>query len=186
MKSGSRFIAITSGPIQKKRSGSALIVGVIGKDGTVEGILSSKIKTDGTDSTSKIIRMIAESRFREQIRIVALNGIALAGLNVVDIPRLEKMLGVQAVIITRSRPRPKKLLLALRTFAKLSGQNVDRRIALVRGRAKVKPVNAKGIFIQSTLERHETVSFAAKLYDATRLSHLISSGVSKGESTGRV
>lgn len=163
-----------------------LIVGVVGKDGSIEGILSSRIVTDGTDSTNRIIHMIAESRFKEQIRIVALNGIALAGLNVVDVPALERKLGVKVAIMTRNRPRPTKLLIALKTFAKLKEKSVERRVALVKEQAKIKPVNVNGFYMQSTLERYEASAFATKLYDALRLSHLISSGISNGESTGRV
>ncbi|MGI0133471.1 MAG: DUF99 family protein [Candidatus Micrarchaeaceae archaeon] len=186
LKSGSRFVAITSGPIQKRRSGSALIVGVVGKDGSIEGILSSRIRTDGTDSTRKIIKMVEDSRFRDQIRIIALNGIALAGLNVVDIPMLEKKLRVRAVVITRDRPRPAKLLLALGTFSRLRKNDVSKRVQIVEDQAKIKPVRITGLYMQSTLEPHDARTFAPMIYDATRLSHLIASGVSKGESAGRV
>lgn len=183
LKPGSRFIAITSGPIRKKRSGSTLIVGVIGKDKTIEGILSSRIRTDGTDSTAKIIAMIAGSRFREQIKIVALNGIALAGLNVVDVGRLEKRLGVPTVVITRHRPRPSKLIVALKT---LKNRDVSKRISIVKEQAKTKPVLVDGLYMQSMLEPQDASAFGAKLYAAMRLSHLIASGVTNGVSTGRV
>lgn len=184
MKAGIRFVAIASGPINGR--GRALIVGVVGRDGVIEGVLSESIEVDGEDSAERIIRMVGRSRFREQIRLVALNGIALAGLNVVNVPRLEKDLKVKTVVLTRGRPRPRLLLRALNGFSRISGKGVKERIGLVREQAKIKPARVGGFHLQSTIEKGEIGRVAGSAYEMLRIAHLIARGVETGESKGRI
>jgi hypothetical protein len=183
VKSGIRFIAIASGPIDRRKS---LMVGVIGRDGVIEGVLSDRIETDGNDATGRIIRMVRKSRFREQVRIVAMNGIALAGLNVVDIPKLEKALGVKAVVLTRGMPRPMKLIRALKEFQRITKTDVKERIGLVREQAKIRPIMVGGFHLQSTVEEGEIKRVAGTAYEMLRIAHLIARGVETGESKGRI
>ena len=82
MKEGVRYIAIASGP--KEKGKDSILVGVVFRNSYIEGLVSSTVKSDGTDSTDKIIRMIKHSKFRDQIRVLLFNGIALAGLNIID------------------------------------------------------------------------------------------------------
>lgn len=183
MKSGIRFVAVASGPISKSR---ALMVGVIGRDRVIEGILSERIETDGDDATEKIIRMVRKSRFREQVRAVALNGIALAGLNVVDVPKMEKTLKIKTVVLTRGMPRPSKLILALNRFSKTNKRDVRDRIALVKEQAKTTTVKVGGFHLQSAIEKGEISKFANTVYEMLRVAHLIARGVETGESKGRI
>ena len=183
VKSGIRFIAIASGPIDKRR---ALMVGVIGRDGVIEGILSDRIETDGNDATGRIIRMLRRSRFREQVRVVALNGIALAGLNVVDVPKLEKALKIDAIVLTRGRPRPSKLILALKKSQNIEKKDAVGRVRLVTEQAKTKIVKVGGFHLQSSIEESEIRRVAGVAYEMLRVAHLIARGVETGESKGRI
>ena len=184
MKAGIRFVAIASGPINGRER--ALIVGVVGRDGVIEGVLSSSMEVDGDDSTARIIRMVRTSRFSEQIRLVALNGIALAGLNVVNVPQLEKALKVKAVVLTRGRPRPRLLVRALNEFSKVSGKDVGGRISLVKEQAKTESVIAYGFHLQSSIDGSEIKKLAKPIYETLRVAHLIARGVVTGESRGRI
>lgn len=183
MKSGARYIAIASGPIAKRRT---ILVGVIFRENYIEGLLSSTIQVDGTDSTARIIRMVERSRFKDQVRMLLFNGIALAGLNLIDPSALERRLKSRVIVLTRRRQRPKELIKALREFSRLSGREVSGRIALVNGYAKNKPLKTGDIFLQSTLEAHYLKKFAPSALEALRIAHIIASGISKGESKGRV
>lgn len=184
MKSGSRLIAIASGPIQERKS--ALLVGVVARDNKIEGILSGSIAVNGEDSTQRIISMISKTRFKEQIKIVALNGVAIAGLNVVDVQRLEGKLGVETIVFTRARPDPRKLVHALRAFARKNGIDPKERIALVKTQAKRKPESVDGFHMQCLLKSYELKPFAAQSYEMLRIAHLIASGIETGESRGRI
>ena len=186
MKKGSRILAITSGPIGRDRKGTALILGVVARDGLIEGILSARITTDGTDSTRRIVGMLSGSRFREQIRLIAINGIALAGLNVVDMDALEKRLGIKTVVVVRKRPDPKGLVGALKQLEKISGARVDPRVGIVERQAKVKPLLIEGLHFQGKLNASDLRKFSSEIYEALRVAHLIVRGVATGESKGRI
>jgi uncharacterized protein len=184
LKAGIRFVAVASGPINERKR--ALIVGVVGRNGVIEGILSSSIEVDGKDSALSIIRMVNSSRFKEQIKLVVLNGIALAGLNVVDIPRLENALKIKTVVLTRGKPRPMLLVRALNEFSHESGKEVRERIALVKEQAERESVLSNGFHLQSTIEEPEIRRLVKSIYEMLRVAHLIARGVETGESKGRI
>jgi hypothetical protein len=196
IKEGARIIAITSGPItrknRKKELGTdTLTVGVIGRRGAIEGILSCYIECDGNDATRKIIHMISKSRFKEQIKIIALNGIALAGLNVVNVDLLEKKLKVDVIIITRDKPRPSKLLSAIEVYRNESitekrNLNADEKRLLVK-RANARNIfHEEGFYIQTRKEIGNIRSNIVQCFELLRLSHIIARGVKTGESRGRI
>ncbi|MCL4389195.1 DUF99 family protein [Candidatus Marsarchaeota archaeon] len=185
MKSGIRIAAITSGPISKKnekREGVALAVAVIGSANGIEGVLSSRVAVDGFDSTGKIIRMIKRSRFREQVKAVALNGIAIAGLNIVDVEELYKKLRCPVIIVTRKRPRRSLLARSVRLVGK-SGSEKKMKIALLKNQNAARKM--EGFYVQA----HPDIDIGAIVATSAhllRLSHMISSGIARGESKGRI
>ena len=196
IKEGARIIAITSGPIarksrEKKLMADTLIVGVIGRRSVIEGVLSCYIECDGNDATRKIIRMISRSRFKEQIKIIALNGIALAGLNMVDVDLIEKKLKVDAIIITRDNPRPLKLLAAIEAYKNESTNrkinvDVDEKRLLVEKANARKVFHEQGLYIQTKNEIGNVRSSIVQCFELLRLSHMIARGVKTGESKGRI
>lgn len=183
MKSGARYIALASGPIANRKR--TILIGLIFREGYLEGVLSAPIDVDGSDSTSKIIKMISRSRFKEQIRVVMSNGIALAGLNVMDPSLIERKLGVKTLLMNRRRQNPKELANALKEFSRMTGKDVDERIEIIRGYG-IKPVMARGMHVQSSMDRRSIGIFAERAFEALRMAHIITSGLSSGESKGRV
>jgi endonuclease V-like protein UPF0215 family len=155
------------------------MVGVIAREGKIEGILSGMIKTDGTDATERMAGLIRKSRFADQVKAVALNGVALAGLNVADLKEL-KARGYDYIILTRSKQRPSLLIRAIRLA---EGKNSTKE-ALVKAHAAVKQRNMGGFYYRSSVPVPKPMIREA--YEALRLSHLISNGVATGESKGRI
>ncbi len=184
MKAGTRLVAIASGPIQGRKR--ALLVGIVAQKNTVEGVISGSVAVNGDDATRRIISMVGKTRFKEQIGLVVLNGVAIAGLNVVDVEKLEKAMGVETIILTRTRPDPRKLIHALNSFAKKDNVDVKGRVALVRAQAKRKTEKASGFRLQSLMSKHDLAVFATQSYEMIRVAHLVANGVSTGESRGRI
>ena len=188
MKGGVRIAAITTGPIGKgsgRKSGSrALLVCVVGTLNGVEGVLSTNVTIDGDDATRKITVMIKKSRFGEQVKAIAFNGIALAGLNIVDISELDRSLSAKSMIITRHKPRPSLLMNALRALKRETNMVIGGRAELLRSQKKSAHIN--GFYVQSGMDRWDTARILMTAASLLRLSHLISSGVSRGESKGRM
>jgi len=183
LKSGVRIAAITTGPISKRSDGRSLLVCIIGNSKGVEGVLSSNVEVDGIDSTQKIIEMLDGSRFMEQVRVVAFNGIALAGLNIVDINKVCKRLHVKAVVITRHKPRISLLERSIRSL-RSKGIDIADRLELLRSQSK--SMRIAGFYVQSYPDQKSTAGFVAVAAGLLRLSHLISRGVATGESRGRI
>ena len=114
MKSGIRIVAIDDSKFSPGEK-EVLVVGVVERLGIVEGVLSCRVEADGTDATAKIIGMLSDSRFLEQIRLIVINGTTVAGMNVVDITRLHSRFKMPVMAVTRKRPHPAMLKRSIKT-----------------------------------------------------------------------
>lgn len=183
-KVGGAMVGIATAPISAK--GTVLLVGVVERGGVVEGVLTTRVLRDGTDSTAKIAHMISRSRFSTQVKFVALDGISVAGLNVVDIRTLEKRLGVSCISITKRKPHKQLMKNAIRLYGERKGIDVSNRLDLLDATLD-KPLSVSGMIllteVQGPRRREILVRRAA---EAVRLAHLIASGVSRKESKGRI
>jgi endonuclease V-like protein UPF0215 family len=184
MKSGVRILALATAPIQHRRT--TLLIGIVGRDGIVEGVLSSRVSVDGTDATSKIIRMLRNTRFGEQIRVIATNGIALAGLNLIDTVKLENHTGTKFLSLTRTKPHPAKLAAALKHHSKIKGVGVEERMILLDRFRKMDQNRSSGFYVQSSLDDVGVRNIITSAVKLLRLAHIIARGVSTGESKGRI
>lgn len=182
LKHGVRVLAIAGGII---RTHSALMVGVIYRDGTLEGVLSDKITVDGTDSTATILNMLKRSKFRQQIRIIALNGVALAGFNIVDVKLLEKELKLKGIIITRKKPDRRAFEDALKKSCKANKIKPSSKLEIFRKLSDRKFVKHDEMYVQAE-NKSLVKAHTAMCFEALRLAHIIASGISEGESRGRV
>jgi hypothetical protein len=183
MKEGVRILAVACAPTDKKKT---LLVGLVSRMGYMEGVVSTKVTVDGTDSTDKIIELLKRSRFGEQVRVVLLNGLGVAGLNILDVRAFEKSTKTRVISLTRKRPRPNELIKALRAFSRTEKVGVSGRIRLVESFKKLNCVKAGGFFLQTTLLKGEVSKFATGSFELLRLAHIIASGVTEGESKGRI
>ena len=180
MKSGSRILAFDDSSF---KNGKSFVVGVVGRSRVIEGILSFYVDVDGSDATARLLKSISASRFLQQIRLVATNGITFAGLNLVDIGMAEKALGVPFIALTRKRPRKGLLRKAilnrpmhssrLRLFDRLSKEIRVHK----NGPYYVQHIGADMDDVRPMLDTAESL---------LRLAHIIASGVARGESRGRI
>jgi endonuclease V-like protein UPF0215 family len=184
-----RILAIDdSPPISTSDKQQSLLVGVIYRDGKIEGVLSTKVDWDGEDSTEKIIRMIRSSRFANQIQIILINSITVAGLNIIDIKELQEEFSIPVVAITRHKPSISDLQEAVR---KLKDCKEDEKIRKIESIKKAgEPVEIKfkpRLFSQFLgMDRYQLIDFVNTFgIEPLRLAHIISSGIVLGESKGR-
>ncbi|MBI2656199.1 DUF99 family protein, partial [Candidatus Woesearchaeota archaeon] len=64
-----RVIGIDDSPFNKFNDKKVLVVGVVMRGGSwVDGILSTKVDVDGSDSTKKLIGMINKCKFKPQLQ----------------------------------------------------------------------------------------------------------------------
>ncbi len=174
----------------------------------MDGVVSGKVRRDGADSMRTMLELIEASQFRHQLRVVMLQGIAVAGFNVVDVHGLSAALQLPVLVITRRQPD-----LAAMERALFSGDPPGRpRVAgaarkwqLIRAAGEMErlqpsrradisglPAGGQRLWIQRvglSLEAAREVVAATTLHgnipEPLRLAHLIAGGIVSGRSRGR-
>lgn len=180
-----RVIGIDDSPFDKFKDKSILIVGVVMRGGSwVDGVLSAKVNVDGNDATKNITKMINKCKFKPQLQCVFLNGIAVAGFNVIDIRELSKKTNLPVIVTIRSRPNIDKIK---KTLIKI---NKKEKIKLIEKAGEVIKIDnifvqLAGIKIEDAREILKVSCTRSFLPEPLRLAHIISSGIVSGESKGR-
>src|SRR5439155_23811679 len=105
------------------------------------GILSGRVRHDGWNATARIAALVEGSHFAGHIRAVLLNGIAVAGFNVIDIHALAALLHRPVLVVARRPPRMDKIQ---RAVEQLPGGR--RRWALIQRAGTMEPV--RGVLVQ--------------------------------------
>lgn len=177
MKPGARAIGIDDGP-QRART---LVVGVVMRPDRFEGVITTRIPLDGYNATEKIAGLV-EGRFRTQLRCVFLDGVAMAGFNLVDFHELSSALSLPVIVCTQNKPQPRKFGEALRKWPRKMAQ--WEKIAVPAHRLG-------GIWFQfAGCPQHRARSMIkqfqvhAEIPEPLRMAHIIASGVEAGESRG--
>ncbi|MCX8158246.1 MAG: DUF99 family protein [Candidatus Diapherotrites archaeon] len=182
VKKATRVIAFDDGFFSRD-SYNVLLVGVVYRiDGLIEGVLSGYIKKDGLDVTEKIIDLIKNSRFYDQISAIMLSGINFAGFNIADIKRIYNELNLPVLVIIKKKPNFTKIFSALKKFPDF---NLRRR--LFKNAGKIYLLNGFYFQVVGTTKEKATILLKrtiinSRLPEPIRLSHIIASGISSGES----
>jgi len=116
-----------------------------------------------------------------------IDGITLAGFNLVDIKEVNKKTKLPIIAVMRKRPEMKKFLKALKRINK-KGEKIIRKAGKI---FKLK-INRKNLYIQlaGISEKKaekilELTSLHSLIPEPLRVAHLIASGIYFGESKGR-
>lgn len=179
-------IGIDDAPFERDHRGDVPIVGAVFGGERLEGVLSSKVRRDGANATDRIAAMIERSRFCTHLGAVLLQGIALAGFNVVDIHALHRRLGLPVLVVARRAPDLDAIRRAL--MEKVPGGRRKWRLIEKAGpmepvedlwiqRAGLDPRQARALLARFTFNGH--------LPEPIRTAHLIAAGVTTGESRHR-
>ncbi len=184
LKRGSRVAAFATGPIRGANTRKIILVCVVGRDGIIEGVLSDFVSGGGDDATKVIARMVNRSRLKEQISILATNGIALAGLNLIDPEKVETKTGKRLIMITRKRPNQKMMDKAIRTV--YGTEEARERLRIIHDkRLSIRKI--EDFFVGGLSDPTDIGSgMIGRAVDTLRIAHLIARGISTGESKGRI
>lgn len=97
-------LGIDDTPFQRRQTEPVSIAGVLCHNTRFEGMIWSELDCDGDNATAVLIDKIQKSKFYPQLHLILLDGIALGGFNVVDLPRLSQALGLPCVALMRRYP----------------------------------------------------------------------------------
>ena len=189
MKPQVRILGIDDSPF-KFGDSKALVVGALVRvPGYLEALMKTDVTVDGDDSTSRIIQMVDVSRYREQIKAIMIDGIALAGFNVIDIERVHSSLGIPVLTVTRDPPDFEMIRIALKKHFNDWERRYEliTRLELKKIQTTHKPLHACGVGLEwsdfQTLVRLATVRGAVP--EPIRIAHIVSAAMVCGESRGR-
>jgi endonuclease V-like protein UPF0215 family len=132
-----------------------------------------------------MIKLVRQSQFVGHVRAVLLQGIAVAGFNVVDIQRLSEELRVPVLVVARRRPR-----MALVKAALERTRGAARKWALIERAGPVEPlgevfVQRSGLDLEEAAGLLQATTLHGNLPEPLRLAHIIAGGVTRGTSRGR-
>jgi uncharacterized protein len=111
----SHVIAFDDAPFARAHRGDVRIVGVVFAGPRLDGVISGRVRRDGANAARVMARMIAECRFAAHLQLVMLQGIAVAGFNVVDVLALHEQTGLPVLVVARKRPNLEAIRDALLT-----------------------------------------------------------------------
>ncbi|MEL6177873.1 MAG: DUF99 family protein, partial [Myxococcota bacterium] len=111
----SHVIAFDDFAFERDYRGPVSIVGTVYSNLRLDGVLCDQVHRDGDDSTEVIARCVRNSRFFEHNHMIMLQGIALAGFNVIDIHTLSDALAMPVLVVARKEPNMDKIREALLT-----------------------------------------------------------------------
>lgn len=185
-RSFSHVIGIDDAPFEREHRGRVLVVALAFAGLRLEGVLSTHVRRDGADATRALAERIGTSRFASHTRLVMLQGIALAGFNVVDIHALHEALGIPVLVVARRPPR----LAAIRAALLDHVPGGARKWKLIE---KAGPMEAAaGVMVQRAGLTLDEAAAAVQRYavegavpEPLRVAHLIAGGVTTGQSRGR-
>jgi hypothetical protein len=182
----SNILGIDDAPFSRHHRGDVPIAGVVYAKDRLDGVLVSKVRRDGANGTQAVASMLERSRFRDHCRGVLLQGIALAGFNVVDIHGLSERLGLPVLVVARRKPDMRAIRAALETWVPGGSRKwelIQRAGPMERlGRVWVQRAGLGLAQAEETLKLHTRHGV---LPEPIRVAHLVAGAVGEGESRGR-
>jgi len=182
----SHTVGFDDAPFSPEHRGDVGVVGAVYTRTRQEGVVSGKVRRDGANATDVLSRLVAGSRFAEHLHAVLLQGIAVAGFNVVDIHGLHERVGLPVLVVARRSPDLEAIRRAL--LERVRGG--ARKWALVRRAGPMEP--AGGVWVQRAgLSLGEAEALVGRLAlhghlpEPLRVAHLVAGGLATGCSRGR-
>ena len=177
-----RVLGIDDGKFIPRTQGDVLVVGVVFRGGcSIDGVMHTKITIDGLDATEKLTQMINGSPHSHQLRLVMLNGVTLAGFNLVDIKRLNVDTGLPIIALTNDKPDLDAIHNALKHLP-----CSEERWQIILNAGEIHEVINKGaklymglagVRIADALTILDLTSTMGSFPEPLRVAHLIASGI---------
>ena len=182
----SHVVGFDDAPFAREHRGDVAVVGTVYAGLRLEGVLVGRVRRDGANATEVLARLVTGSKFR-QLQLILLQGIAVAGFNVVDVVALHRLAGLPVLAVSRRAPRFARIRSAL--LARVRGG--ARKWALIEKLGPMEKVG--GVFVQRvglSLAEAEAVVRSLAVHGSVpeplRAAHLIAGALATGQSRGRV
>ncbi len=183
-----RILGIDDGVFTAHSKELVDVIGVVFRGGYwLDGFMSTRVQVDGLDATEKLVEMITKSPHYPQLRVILLNGVTLAGFNIVDITELHRRVKLPIVAVTRDEPDFDDIHKAL-----LNLSNSQERWKIIEKAGKILKVRTRegedpvymhvvGISVRDAEKILKSTSTRSNVPEALRVAHIIASGLTKPE-----
>jgi len=165
---------------------NAVLAGCVCRGTYPEIFMMAEISVDGMDSTEKIIELINGSSVSSQIRAIYLDGITMAGFNVIDIERLHLESGIPVIVLMKRKPDMSGIEKAVKNV-----NEWDKRIRIMKKAGDViyagngMYLQLKGVDMESAKELISISSCKGSIPEPLRLAHMLASTAIHGISRRR-
>ncbi|MBI2893831.1 MAG: DUF99 family protein [Deltaproteobacteria bacterium] len=183
----SNVVAFDDAPFAREHRGDVPLVGAVFAGVRLDGVLIGRVRRDGANATRAMSALVAGSHFAGHVQAVLLQGIAVAGFNVVDIAALHEALGLPVLVVARRQPDMEGVRKALFGGRVPGGAHKWR---LVEKAGPMEPV--AGLWVQRaglTLAEADHMLRRLRLHgllpEPIRVAHLIAGALGTGHSRGR-
>jgi len=180
-----RAVGFDDGPFTRGRRGRVAVAGVVTSDTRFEGLVWTQVRQDGWNATVALAEALEAGKFLPQIHVVLLDGIALAGFNVVDLPMLAARLQRPCVAVMRRPPDVEAVTRALFRLPRPA-----RRLSRLQRAGGIHQAaricfQVAGAHPDVTAAVLERLTDRGHIPEALRLAHLIAGAVATGQSGHR-
>lgn len=186
VRSFPHVIGFDDAPFSDAHRGDVLVVGAVYAGERLSGVLSGKVRRDGANATRVLAGLVRGSHFYPHLHAVLLQGIAVAGFNVVDLDGLHDALGIPVLVIARKRPDLNAIRRAL--FERVPGG--VRKWRLIERAGPMESlagvfVQRKGLSLSEAERLIHQFAINGHIPEPLRSAHLIAAGIALGQSTHR-
>ncbi|MDM8562205.1 DUF99 family protein [Candidatus Marithioploca araucensis] len=180
-----RVIGFDDAPFENQQGASVNVAGVVCAGTRFEGMVWGTVQKDGDDATAVLSELLLNSKFYDQVHLVLIDGLAVGGFNLIDLPFLARRLERPCVSVMRKLPNMIAIEKALKNLPQTA-----KRLSLIQKAGKIQV--QEPFYFQAPGENPETVgkilhqlTYTGHVPEALRLAHLIGKAVMTGESGKR-
>ncbi|MFQ5605463.1 MAG: DUF99 family protein [bacterium] len=184
-KTYSNVIGVDDAPFDRDHVGKVKVVGAVYANLRLDGVLVGEIEKDGSDAAKKLVTLVGESKFAEHVQLMMLQGITLAGFNVVDAFHIHELLKIPVLIVCRKSADMDAIKTALMSKISdgLKKWDLIQRLGPLEAVGQIF-IQAVGLNLPQAAEVVEHFAIHSQIPEPIRTAHLIAGAIADGESRG--
>jgi endonuclease V-like protein UPF0215 family len=160
------------------------LVGVVFRGGKwMEGCMQIPIGVDGNDATEQLVTMVKESPHYGQLRVIMTADTIVAGVNIIDLPRVVKETDLPIIAISDSEPDMNRVTKA---FQQICPDDWKEKLGTLSTAGPIRPVKSHSdrvpVFVQwaglpfeQVVELVKKTATHSRLPEPVRVAHLVAS-----------
>lgn len=136
VKKNIRTIGVDDAAFSRNESINAFVFGIVVRGHSlVEGVLRTEVQVDGLDATDKIVSMIVESKFHEQLRAIFLRSSTIAAFNIINMNVLYEKTTIPVITILSEFPVETDMEQAIKNLP-----DWEQRLSILRSNPPIRKI----------------------------------------------